>query len=78
MLTGRSWSWRFAKLLHEVLVGAFGAKIPAYSTILELDRKIRDFPIPSHLQLQCVNDTRAGPQVVLQRLCVLMMKESGK
>ncbi|KAH0837784.1 hypothetical protein J3R83DRAFT_5964 [Lanmaoa asiatica] len=75
-MSWRSWSWRFAKLLHEVLVAAFGAKIPTYSTILELDRKIRDFPIPSHLQLQCVTDTRAGPQVVLQRLLVLTMKES--
>ncbi|KAG8219250.1 hypothetical protein J3R82DRAFT_89 [Butyriboletus roseoflavus] len=67
---------KFAKLLHEVLVAAFGAKIPTYCAVLELDRKIRDFPIPSHLQLQCVNDTRAGPQIVLQRLLVLMLKES--
>ncbi|KAG6380611.1 hypothetical protein JVT61DRAFT_4977 [Boletus reticuloceps] len=75
-MSWRSWSWRFSKLLHEVLVRAFGAKIPAYSTILELDRKIRDFPIPSHLQLQCINDTRAGPQFVLQQALVLTMKES--
>ncbi|KAF8546280.1 hypothetical protein OG21DRAFT_1427450 [Imleria badia] len=72
----RSWSWRFSKLLHEVLVAAFGAKIPTYSTILELDRKIRDFPVPSHLQLQCVRDTRAGSQVILQQVLVLTMKES--
>ncbi|KAF8131480.1 hypothetical protein EV363DRAFT_1165082, partial [Boletus edulis] len=75
-MSWRSWSWRFSKLLHEVLVRAFGAKLPTYSTILELDRKIRDFPIPSHLQLQCINDTRAGPQIVLQQLLVLTMKES--
>lgn len=64
--------------MHEVLVAAFGAKIPTYRTILELDRKIRDFPIPSHLQLQYVNDTGAGPQIFLQQLLVLTMKESGE
>lgn len=64
--------------MHEVLVAAFGAKIPTYSTILELDRKIRDFPIPSHLQLQNITDTRAGPQVILQQFLVLTMKESGE
>jgi hypothetical protein len=75
-MSWRSWSWRFSKLLHEVLVAAFGAKIPTYSTILELDRKIRDFPIPSHLQFQSISDTRAEPQVVLQQFLVLTMKES--
>ncbi|KAG9308956.1 hypothetical protein JVU11DRAFT_11258 [Chiua virens] len=75
-MSWRSWSWRFSKLLHEVLVAAFGAKIPTYNTILELDRRIRDFPIPSHLQLHSVTDTRGGPQLILQRLLVLTMKES--
>ncbi|KAI9566398.1 hypothetical protein HD554DRAFT_2025751, partial [Boletus coccyginus] len=75
-MSWRSWSWRFSKLLHEVLVAAFGATIPSYSTILELDRKIRDFPIPSYLQIRCSSDTRPRPQVILQQLLVLTMKES--
>ncbi|KAG2144679.1 uncharacterized protein EDB93DRAFT_1087548, partial [Suillus bovinus] len=52
-MSGHMWSWQFSRLLHHVMVNAFGAKTPTYSTILELDRKIRDFPIPPHLQPRC-------------------------
>ena len=30
---------------------AFGAKTPSYQTILQLDRKLRAFPVPSVLQI---------------------------
>ncbi|KAG1726155.1 hypothetical protein EDB19DRAFT_1897685 [Suillus lakei] len=49
-MSGHMWSWQFSRLLHHVMVNAFGAKTPTYSTILELDRKIRDFAVPPHLQ----------------------------
>ncbi|KAG1831964.1 hypothetical protein DFJ58DRAFT_719530 [Suillus subalutaceus] len=52
-MSGHMWSWQFSRLLHHVMVTAFGAKTPTYSTILELDRKIRDFPVPPHLQPRC-------------------------
>ncbi|KAH7911612.1 hypothetical protein BJ138DRAFT_1135262 [Hygrophoropsis aurantiaca] len=51
------WSWKYTRLLHQVITTAFGARPPAFSTILELDRKIRDFPVPKHLQPCCTHDT---------------------
>lgn len=73
------WSWQFSRLLHHVMVNAFGAKTPTYSTILELDRKIRDFPVPPHLQPRCGADEELTESCVLlhfQRLLLLMNKET--
>lgn len=64
--------------MHGVFAAAFGARTPKYNTVLKLDRKIRDFMVPSYLQLQCTEDISAGPQVILQQLLVLAMKESGE
>ncbi|KAG2141099.1 fungal-specific transcription factor domain-containing protein [Suillus clintonianus] len=78
-MSGHMWSWQFSRLLHHVMVNAFGAKIPTYSTILELDRKIRDFPVPPHLQPCCdANEapTEAATLVRVQRSMLLSTKES--
>lgn len=32
---------------------AFGAKVPQYTKILELDRKVRDFPVPWSMRPKC-------------------------
>jgi hypothetical protein len=60
------------------MVNAFGAKTPTYSTILELDRKIRDFPVPPHLQPRCDDEelTDAVVLVNVQRLLLLTNKET--
>ncbi|KIK94386.1 hypothetical protein PAXRUDRAFT_783296 [Paxillus rubicundulus Ve08.2h10] len=75
-MSWHSWSWRYSRLLHDVLVNAFGTKIPTYKTIVELDRKIRDFPIPPHLRPRCEKE---GPQSSIssqvQRLYLLTSKE---
>ncbi|KIJ13816.1 hypothetical protein PAXINDRAFT_170130 [Paxillus involutus ATCC 200175] len=72
-----SWSWRYSRLLHEVLVNAFGTKTPTYKTILELDRKIRDFPIPPHLQPRCEKEgPRSSISSQVQRLYLLTSKEA--
>jgi hypothetical protein len=72
------WTWQFSRLLHHVMVNAFGAKTPTYSTILELDRKIRDFPVPPHLQPRCDDEelTDAVVLVNVQRLLLLTNKET--
>ncbi|KAG1742635.1 uncharacterized protein EDB91DRAFT_1051663, partial [Suillus paluster] len=73
------WSWQFSRLLHHVMVNAFGAKTPTYSTILELDRKIRDFPIPPHLQPRCDGNetlTESAILVLVQRHFLLTNKET--
>ncbi|KAG2107871.1 hypothetical protein BD769DRAFT_1630572 [Suillus cothurnatus] len=70
------WSWQFSRLLHHVMVNAFGAKTPTYSTILELDRKIRDFPVPPHLQPRCNENktlTDAAILVQVQALSVVCL-----
>ncbi|THH20506.1 hypothetical protein EW146_g857 [Bondarzewia mesenterica] len=43
------WGYLYCQLLHTVMSTAFGAKSPQYTTILELDRKIRDFIVPEFL-----------------------------
>lgn len=78
---GHKWTWQFSRLLHHVMVNAFGAKTPTYSTILELDRKIRDFPVPPHLQPRCDKNeelTEAGIPVYVQRFLLLMNKETSR
>jgi hypothetical protein len=50
------------------MVNAFGAKIPTYSTILELDRKIRDFPVPPHLQPRCDADETLTQAAILEQV----------
>lgn len=55
-----------------------GAKAPQYATVLELDRKIRDFPVPSRLVSRCdvpevCNDP--GTSIPVQRWQVISSKE---
>ncbi|TBU42247.1 hypothetical protein BD309DRAFT_866742 [Dichomitus squalens] len=40
------WSWQFSKVLHNVMTTAFAATSPTYAKIIELDKRIRDFPDP--------------------------------
>ncbi|KAG1763219.1 hypothetical protein EDD22DRAFT_777289, partial [Suillus occidentalis] len=73
-MSGHMWSWKFSRLLHHVMVNAFGAKIPTYSTILELDRKIRDFPVPPHLQPRCdANETFTKAAILEQVQTVFLL-----
>lgn len=54
---------------------AFGSSRPAYSTIIDFDRKIRDFPVPVNLRVKCgFAEPRA--ELYMQRLIVLSYKEN--
>lgn len=78
---GHMWTWQFSRLLHHVMVNAFGAKSPTYGTIVELDRKVRDFPVPPYLQPRCEGDeelTDAAIILHVQRLLLLTNKETSK
>ena len=59
---------------------AFGAKMPPYSIVLDLDRKIRDFPVPKYLQPNCdpAEDPPPPPELIMQRWIVLSSKEASK
>ncbi|KAG6897388.1 hypothetical protein C0992_002051 [Termitomyces sp. T32_za158] len=78
-----AWKHRFTSecmnLFHDQ---AFGAKMPTYATILQLDRKMRAFPVPPVLQVAGFGNSepRSGgfPDTVmltLQRHIVLAIRE---
>jgi hypothetical protein len=61
---------------------AFGAKTPTYATILQLDRKLRAFPVPPILQVTGFgnSDPSSGQypesvMLILQRHIVLAIRE---
>ena len=64
---------------------AFGAKTPTYSTVLQLDRKLRGFTVPASLQIAGFgnSETRGGNYyesvpLILQRHLVLAYREASK
>jgi len=72
------WTWQYTRLLHNVMTTAFGARLPPYSMILDLDRKIRDFPVPKYLQPNCdeLENPYPTPHLIMQRWIILSFKES--
>ena len=79
-----AWKHRFTSecmnLLHDQ---AFGAKMPTYATILQLDRKMRAFPVPSILQVAGFGSSDPRPDLIretsmlmLQRHIVLAIRET--
>ncbi|KAJ4473715.1 fungal-specific transcription factor domain-containing protein [Lentinula aciculospora] len=78
-----AWKHRFVSecmnLLHDQ---AFGAKTPTYATVLQLDRKLRAFPVPSVLQVAGFGSSEPmptaipeSPMLTLQRHIVLAIRE---
>ncbi|KAJ7729104.1 fungal-specific transcription factor domain-containing protein [Mycena maculata] len=71
------WSCKYSVVLHSIMSSAFGSKVPPYNAILDLDRKIRDYHIPTHLQPTCTPEVpRPLPTRVMQRFLALTTKES--
>ncbi|KAJ7083350.1 fungal-specific transcription factor domain-containing protein [Mycena belliarum] len=71
------WMCKYSVLMHSIMPAAFGAKVPTYKTILELDRKVRDFAVPVHLQPLCSVETPAPvPSRLMQRFLTLASKEN--
>lgn len=81
-----AWKHRFTSECMSVVVDqAFGAKSPSYSTVLQLDRKLRAFPVPPNLQIAgfgSATSTESHHQenvmLVLQRHIVLAIREMSK
>ncbi|KIK58189.1 hypothetical protein GYMLUDRAFT_45397 [Collybiopsis luxurians FD-317 M1] len=69
------WSWQFTAFMHSVMEQIFGSSRPAYNTVIDFDRKIRDFPIPKNLRIKC-DDLESRPEVYMQRLIILTYKEN--
>lgn len=71
------WSWQFTAFVHTIMEETFGSSRPAYSTIIDFDRKIRDFLIPVNLRVKCgALETRQD--LYLQRLIVMCYKENSE
>ncbi|KAI0629186.1 fungal-specific transcription factor domain-containing protein [Trametes polyzona] len=78
------WKHRFtSECMNLVYDQAFGAKTPTYSTVLQLDRKLRGFAVPAALQIAGFgnSESRAGSYyesvpLILQRHTVLAIRES--
>lgn len=76
--------WKYVyrtQCLVPVVEEAFGGKSPSYSTILKLDRKIRDFEIPSSLQLGIpgdANQTNMSLSLSMQRYMLFCEKETSE
>ena len=81
-----NWKHRFSSecmtLLHDQ---AFGAKMPTYATVLQLDRKLRAFPVPPILQVAGFGNTQPRQSdypdtimLTLQRHIVLAIREMSK
>ena len=80
-----AWKHRFASecmsIVHDQ---AFGAKSPTYATVLQLDRKLRAFPVPPALQVVGFGSSPSGSTdarcsesvlLILQRHIVLAVRE---
>ncbi|KAJ7146435.1 fungal-specific transcription factor domain-containing protein [Mycena epipterygia] len=71
------WTCKYSVLMHSIMTSAFGSKIPAYTTIVDLDRKIRDLYIPPLLQPICGPELPPPtPHLLMQRYLVLSAKET--
>jgi hypothetical protein len=67
----------FHQLLYKVLATAFAAKPPPYSTILNLDRQLRDFAVPHYMQPDSQLPDLPTRYCVLKRWLCLTHKEWG-
>lgn len=61
-----------------MLEAAFGPKQPPYSTILDLDRRIRDAPVPNQWRTPSEEEMAAPPpDIAMYRWLILSAKEIG-
>ncbi|KZT70758.1 hypothetical protein DAEQUDRAFT_667064 [Daedalea quercina L-15889] len=78
------WKHKFtSECMNSVYDQAFGAKVPTYSTVTQLDRRLRSFPVPALLQIAGFGATEARANnyadsipLILQRHTVLAIRES--
>ncbi|KAJ6541643.1 fungal-specific transcription factor domain-containing protein [Mycena capillaripes] len=71
------YTYKYGVVLHSVMSSAFGCKAPAYNTILDLDRKVRDFYIPVYLRPTCTPESPSPTQFLfMQRFLTLSIKET--
>lgn len=68
---------RFSRLARQISEEAFGAKTPSYSTMLTLDRQVREFGEPDLTSRRYSRpDDYDSPMRRMQRWCVLQLRET--
>ncbi|KAJ3503179.1 hypothetical protein NLJ89_g8550 [Agrocybe chaxingu] len=73
----QSWFTHYSLLLHSIMESALGPKQPIYSAILDFDRKLRDFIVPSQWRTPTEDEaTPPPPEVFMYRWLVLSAKET--
>ena len=80
--TDHGWKFRYsAACLAPTVKFCSSLKTPGYSQFLELDRRIRTFPLPSHLQSP-LDESPEGwaddPSLAMQQYGVVCERESSK
>jgi len=69
------WNYEFIKLLSHVMSIAFTAQPPPYTTVLDLDKKLRDFYVPAYLRLQWTGQESLDNLLWIKRWVVLSNRE---
>ena len=64
--------------MSRVMSVAFTSLPPPYAAILDLDRKLRDFYVPTHLRLQWTDQESSDHPLLIKRWVVHSNKEWGK
>lgn len=74
------WLIRYSLLLHTTMTTAFGATKPIYQVILQLDRKLRDFPPTPKMKTACgdIEVTPPTTQIHINRWLGMCAKECSK
>ncbi|KAI0714759.1 hypothetical protein C8Q76DRAFT_618064 [Earliella scabrosa] len=73
-----AWSWQYTRLFHTIMTTAFAAKAPSYAKIMEMDKRVRDFPVPTSLRIQCGEVEMPPPStaLIMQRMFGTLLKET--
>jgi len=72
-----TWMIRFARLARQISEEAFGAKTPSYSTMLTLDRQVREFGEPDLTSRRYSRSEDYDSSMRrMQRWCVLQLRET--
>lgn len=78
-LTFHTWNYQYTTLLQSVMATTLGPRQPPYSTVLELDKLIRDFSVPAVWRMTTQDEIETSPQpqhIHIQRWLILASKES--
>lgn len=74
------WMFRYSRLLHKTMKTVFGTVKPTYQVILQLDRKLRDFPPTPKMKTACgeIEETPPTMDVHINRWLGMSSKEASK